>query len=92
MFDPKRRCVPADDALRLVGRLKHALKEVVGLDFQKRVVGVDAVSPKCLEHELALPPESISIGGKANLSSIASTKRGETPSTHQHPRRYRTRH
>ena len=53
----------------------------MGLDFQKGVVGVDAVSPKCLEHELALPPEPIAVGGKANLPSITPTsrKRRKTP-------------
>ena len=42
------RRVPPDDVRRVVGRVEHALEEVVSLDFQKRVVGVYPVSTESL--------------------------------------------
>ena len=61
------RSAPADVADGLVGGVEDVLEEAVSLDFQKRVVGVDSVRTKGLQHELALSAEPVAIRGKANL-------------------------
>ena len=46
----------------------------MGLDFQERVVCVDAVGTESLQHELALPPEPIAVGRQADLFMSRSTR------------------
>ena len=60
-------CVPADDALGVIWVVEDALEEVVGLNFEERVVFLDPVLAERLEHEFALAAETIAIGRKANL-------------------------
>ena len=65
---------PADDVLRVIGGAEDALEEVVSLDFQERVLRVDAVGAESLQHELALPPEPIAVGRQADLFMSRSTR------------------
>ena len=58
---------PADDVLRVIGGAEDALEEVVGLDFQERVVRVDAVGTESLQHELALAPELVPVRREPDL-------------------------
>ena len=63
---------PADVADGLVGGVEDVLEEAVGLDFQKRVVGCDAVRTESLKHELALAPELVPVRREPDLWRHAS--------------------